>query len=1174
MNNESQNKAHHNSGNQLNNDFYLDSQEFETFSPFQSDQVNETNNDHPSHNHENSISEQEQYRNSDFEFDEESIADMEEDNYYNDINFNGSKDFEATDVVWKEMDEEDEHWNSVNDSNEEETFTEHYSDNYEVENEEALKNEYEDHFNSEYENFHGPDNMDSNEELYFENQFKDESELTETGEEEDEDTLENEFLEQSLEKMETETYSPGIYQMLLWYSSASRNKKFLPNEPIHNFDQIPIPAWLNADEFFNEFKQKHGADAMTIIGDPTKKVNARYFVIHDTAVTRDITKSGVDKEKKGIHLWLNSQSPVLRGYNMDWHKPGLGVKLEQSRNNCFVHIELSRDKELFKALQRKTGQIKDNFNVKTEEIIKAGGIKNFGTIYTDKQYELLAYAYIVASIRKGKFLTVTMHREVDRNVVKRRKGEYASGHNDPHFFDIEYFYKIVAGLLKIPYKVTFGIQNERALALRQGNLSGYVNEFIPFVTGDAEAANQYNPLTKLKPISVKYKIVKLIYGYSYDVTNLKNQLEKCKSEETIVFQEQENFVTSIDSTPIPQFISEDLSVPGYTCYVKIHIGKGNYPLDMTGIYVPSSFNPALPVDVILYLHGMTGTFPGGYSRIKDYWSVTKLPEYDLRIREEINAGGKNVVLVAPSMGKSPNSYINTLSGKKGGLDDYLGRVLSAVNTYIVQKRYNAPAINFRNVILSAHSAGGRQMRMISAQSNPVYGPKIIECWGFDSLYTGVKGWLEWAKNNPEKKLFIYFKFSTAGNAKYLQEHSKQLSNIFIKSSSAKNHYWVPKHHLKVRVTGIGQSNLTKTNFEASPVQDQYFFSDNDKYYPESTDSEYLYDPQSETSFYESDPENEFDEHEFIKESIIPEYQQFLNEVNYLVKDWSNAIRLNRNYGNSLGWSNYYDQINNLLLPFSGYQNVSLGEEAFAQAVANWQLKQGFTSTQSDGIIGPSTWAKMQPFLNKVVQPPPASTTYANPAPTSGQNIFNNNKWFAQKILDAINAGIIGANAKFNPKTQLEMIILGLPVEQINPKSTTIQILPIMYHICNEALRNNYREIAFGSFIRGINNGVCKGHCEGRCIDINYSGGSFESPGSARMVINILNYLLSLPTKYKKPIGFGMPLQGEFFGKTTLNKFSSVPATHLINNELKQLVPKLGYVFPDNDNHLHIQVKWI
>ncbi len=315
----------------------------------------------------------------------------------------------------------------------------------------------------------------------------------------------------------------------------------------------------------------------------------------------------------------------------------------------------------------------------------------------------------------------------------------------------------------------------------------------------------------------------------------------------------------------------------------------------------------------------------------------------------------------------------------------------------------------------------------------------------------------------------------------------------------------------------------------------------------------------------------------VNPTVNPELEnENSEEFDSLVIDWSNAITLNQYYGNSLGWNKYNDQINELLLPLSGYNNVSLGEEAFAMAVSEWQKRQGFSDKDSDGIIGPNTWRTMQPLLPGIVnpQPPAYSPTYPSTGSTapSAQNISEFNKWHAQKILDNMNAGIIHQN--FDSQSQLQLIAEGREVLFVNPNNKIIQILPIIFHISEQAKLNNYMDIIIGSFIRGkSSDGSCTGHCEGRCIDINYGGGNFESSGSVKMVINILHYLSNLPSQFKKNLGFGMPLQGEFFGNKNLTKFKSVPPSNLINSDLAQLVSQLGYVFPDNNNHLHIQVRW-
>ena len=306
-----------------------------------------------------------------------------------------------------------------------------------------------------------------------------------------------------------------------------------------------------------------------IIGDKTKAVKAKYFVIHDTAVAADFTAARV--KGKDIHLWMNARTPVV--LSLDWHQRGLGVKLERKRNNSFVHIEVTRDKELTKAVEKKTGKKKVSY----DQIVAAGGMKQFGTYYTDKQYELLAWAYVVTSLRRGKFLTVTIHREVDRSVVvKRTDGKYGYGHDDPQFFDLDYFYAIVARILQMPSNVTFGIQTKRALAHKQGNMAGYVNTFIPFVTGDAKAANQYGDPVKLDPKSVKYKLVKLNGGYYYTANGLKNKLIQSELPENFSYESPFMYDLPTPATvPAPPFlqVNEPSPPPGYSCYVQIDLGQ-------------------------------------------------------------------------------------------------------------------------------------------------------------------------------------------------------------------------------------------------------------------------------------------------------------------------------------------------------------------------------------------------------------------------------------------------------------------------------------------------------------------------------------------------------------------------------------------------------------------------
>lgn len=113
-----------------------------------------------------------------------------------------------------------------------------------------------------------------------------------------------------------------------------------------------------------------------------------------------------------------------------------------------------------------------------------------------------------------------------------------------------------------------------------------------------------------------------------------------------------------------------------------------------------------------------------------------------------------------------------------------------------------------------------------------------------------------------------------------------------------------------------------------------------------------------------EPQDEWDLESERKTATAPGYDDESDyETEYLVRDWTEAVRGNRYYGKKIGWDKYIVEINDMLLPYSGMSNVSLGEDAFAAAVFQWQTKNGFTGNNIDGIIGPATWLAMQKTLN-------------------------------------------------------------------------------------------------------------------------------------------------------------------------------------------------------------------
>jgi hypothetical protein len=262
------------------------------------------------------------------------------------------------------------------------------------------------------------------------------------------------------------------------------------------------------------------------------------------------------------------------------------------------------------------------------------------------------------------------------------------------------------------------------------------------------------------------------------------------------------------------------SPPGYTIYCPTDLGIGlaanrgggsSCVHPITGIFVPQNYKMKSDVDLIIYLHGFKDTFPGNTASIVNYWDGKKFPFFALR--EGVNASGKNVVLVAPTLG--PMSQAGSLA-KPGRFDAYLDEVVAALNQHVPFSTSTPGKIaNIANIILACHSGGGKPMLEIATgQDRQV--AKVKQCWGFDSLNSGTSrttgkklftqpdAWLKWAQKTTSK-LCIFFKDSTQAESVYLDKvKSGRVTNIHVTQSSAAStrnpdvnaHFWVPLAHWK------------------------------------------------------------------------------------------------------------------------------------------------------------------------------------------------------------------------------------------------------------------------------------------------------------------------------------------------------------------------------------------
>jgi hypothetical protein len=161
------------------------------------------------------------------------------------------------------------------------------------------------------------------------------------------------------------------------------------------------------------------------------------------------------------------------------------------------------------------------------------------------------------------------------------------------------------------------------------------------------------------------------------------------------------------------------------------------------------------------------------------------------LREALNETGKNVLLIAPTLG--PRSEAGRLVAA-GGFDQYLSDVFSGLAAQNHLPRGASPA----NLVLACHSGGGLPMRRI-ALGLDAQAQRIRECWGFDCLYnTGdPESWARWARSKSGVRLFVYYLGSTEKFSTQLR--SMRVPNVTVERSTARGHNFVPLAHLKERV---------------------------------------------------------------------------------------------------------------------------------------------------------------------------------------------------------------------------------------------------------------------------------------------------------------------------------------------------------------------------------------
>lgn len=196
------------------------------------------------------------------------------------------------------------------------------------------------------------------------------------------------------------------------------------------------------------------------------------------------------------------------------------------------------------------------------------------------------------------------------------------------------------------------------------------------------------------------------------------------------------FAPSLTSAPFPH-----ASRAAGHDYDHVHYAADTAYADSTvGIYVPSQFSAGHALDAIVHFHGWNNHVDEVFRRY--------------RLREQLEASGKNAVLIVPQGPKdAPDSGDGKLELDPGGLARLLADTLGFLNANGV-----TPARSIGRVVLSAHSGGYGGAGGALARGGV---DSISDVLLFDAAYGYFDAIAAWATAAPSRHLLSVFTGDTS-----------------------------------------------------------------------------------------------------------------------------------------------------------------------------------------------------------------------------------------------------------------------------------------------------------------------------------------------------------------------------------------------------------------------------
>lgn len=207
-------------------------------------------------------------------------------------------------------------------------------------------------------------------------------------------------------------------------------------------------------------------------------------------------------------------------------------------------------------------------------------------------------------------------------------------------------------------------------------------------------------------------------------------------------------IVPMNSTPYPHASRAD----GFKNGGKVFPRDPHYVDNSVALFIPKGYRPGKRTDLLVYFHGH-------YNNIRKALA-------DFRLREQVVASGRNVIMVFPEGPKDAGDSGGGRLEEKDGLKRLVEEVLDTLAA-----DGKIPGRELGRVALAGHSGAYRAISFCVEQGGL---PEAVSEVGLlDATYDRLDAFVDWVAKKPDARLFSIFTDHLAGENVYLMTHLRK-----------------------------------------------------------------------------------------------------------------------------------------------------------------------------------------------------------------------------------------------------------------------------------------------------------------------------------------------------------------------------------------------------------------